>query len=226
MLGKREDFCKSGYCVSTSPLYHARLDSRINITTVTQQRKTLCWEQPLCLPSSLYLSPVTHAAMDPFSKSFLAYCSAPSDRKQNVSSFLGHYFIGGSFPVTAADEILGAAKKGRRVEDEEERGGGKDKNRRKEKGKQKKKIKRERRNASKSQSFPTCDPITRSCIPSRCKRLDASGGCGVAPALAAEACGLRAVRARRQPLYLSLPYLPRGGGRGVGWGRTDYLVLW
>lgn len=98
-------------------------DSGINITTVTQQRKTLCWEQSLCLPSSLCLSPVTHA-MDPFRKSFLMYCSAPSDRKQNVSSFLGHYFIGGSFPVTAADETLGAAKKGRRVAEEKKKGGG------------------------------------------------------------------------------------------------------
>lgn len=88
----------------------------------------------IALPSLFSLPFPGDPRYGPFQQKF-PYCSAPSDRKQNVSSFLGHYFIGGSFPVTAADETLGAAKKGRRVAEEKKKGGDEDKNRRKEEGK-------------------------------------------------------------------------------------------
>lgn len=102
------------------------------------------------------------------------------------------------------------------MEDEKEKGGGGGKKARK----RKLKKERERGNASKNQSFPTCDPISRSCIPSRlraapCERRLRSG----------PGSGGRGMRAA--PLsYLSLPYLPRGGREEGGWGggKTDYLV--
>lgn len=90
---------------------------------------------------------------------------------------------------------------------------------------------REREETSmKKRSFPTCDPITRSCIPSRGKRLSASGGCGVAPALAAEACELRAsAPAGSRFIFLFHIFQEEGGGSrggrgGGGRGEEDRLL--
>lgn len=63
---------------------------------------------------SLLFTAVTHSAK----VSLRSVLLLPPGSK---SSLLRHYFLGGSFPMTAADEILGAAKKGRRVEDVKEK---------------------------------------------------------------------------------------------------------
>lgn len=75
---------------------------------------------------------------EPFSKSSLwsVLLLLPGSK----SSFLRHYFLGGSFPMTAAVEILGAAKKGRRVGNVKE----KPREKKKKKGKKKEEKKGER----------------------------------------------------------------------------------
>lgn len=52
-----------------------------------------------------------------------------------------------------------------------------------------------------------------------CERLLASGGCGAAPALAAEACGLRP-----SVIFLFHIFREEGGRRGVGVGERQ--ITW